>query len=58
MSISGCTKDNVGAMKHPTRTVKWNLICAAAEGSLKIITVYSACLSYRTKQFQRNRICH
>lgn len=35
MSISGCTKDNVRAMKQPTRTGKWNLICAAGGGSFK-----------------------
>jgi hypothetical protein len=35
MSVSGCTNDNVRAMKHPTRTGKWNLIHAAGGGSFK-----------------------
>jgi len=35
MSVSGCTNDNVRAMKHPIRTGKWNLIHAAGGGSFK-----------------------
>jgi hypothetical protein len=35
MSVSGSTNENLWAMKHPTRTGKWNLIHAAGGGSFK-----------------------